>query len=192
MPWVSVSQRLCYSMMTWKEPEAISYSREAFTLKPNYWCLNLYYSMNVDQISHETKEGKGNLKACTISSEWHVIFLEVEYGMCFELDTMPWHFFLYSEILIHYASRVLLFFTFFFFLLSNVLELPRPMLDQSGLHQEWRKKFSVHFTFVTNKGITMMSVNISCKVAAYSAMFFATVVIFWKVCVIRIPFRHPF
>lgn len=117
MPWVSVSQRLCYSMMTWKEPEAISYSREAFTLKPNYWCLNLYYSMNVDQISHETNEGKGNLKACTISSEWHVILLKVEYGMCSELDTMPWHFFLYSEILIHYASRVLLFFTIFFYCL---------------------------------------------------------------------------
>lgn len=179
-------------MMTWKEPEASSYSREAFTLKPNYWCLNLCYSMNVDQISHETKEDKGNLKVCTISSEWHVILLKVEYGMCFELDTAPWHFFLYSEILIHYASRVLLFLPIF--LLSNVLELPRPMLDQRGLHQEWRKRFSIQFkiTFVTTKGITMMSVNLSCKFAAYSAKFFATVVIFWKVCVIRSPFHHPF
>lgn len=91
-----------------------------------------------------------------------------------------------------YFQGFIVFYHFFFNLLSNVLELPRPMLDQSGLHQEWRKKFSVQFTFVTNKGITMMSVNISCKVAAYSATFFATVVVFRKVCVIRIPFHHPF
>jgi len=101
------------------------------------------------------------LKVCTISSECHV-FLQVEYGVYFELDTVLTFFPQFRNVEPQCVCGVLWVCTVFFTIESTGASKACVGPKHTSLRIKKKKRFSIQFTFFTTKEVTMMSVNLSC------------------------------